>query len=106
MEFQANLFAACLLMPRTNFVNDFHQLLQVFGISNKGFGALYVDNQPCNLQNYEKVIRELMALYGVSRAAATIRLESLSLLRDERTTNEPKGASAILNNISWIASGR
>jgi Zn-dependent peptidase ImmA (M78 family) len=106
MEFQANLFAACLLMPRTNFVNDFHQLLQVFGISNKGFGALYVDNQPCNLQNYEKVIRELMALYGVSRAAATIRLESLSLLRDERTTNEPKGASAILNNMSWIGSGR
>jgi Zn-dependent peptidase ImmA (M78 family) len=85
MEFQANYFAGSLLMPRTNFVEDFWRIVRSLGISDRGFGALYVDNQPCNLQSYRFVTNQLMQGYGVSRSAATIRLESLGLLRDVRT---------------------
>ena len=72
MEFQANYFAASLLMPRTLDIRD------------HGFGALYVDDQPCNLQNFRFVTSHLMRTYGVSRTAAKIRLESLGLLREMR----------------------
>jgi Zn-dependent peptidase ImmA (M78 family) len=85
MEFQANYFASCLLMPRTNFIEDFRRLAQTRDILDKGFGALYLDNQRCNLESYELITNALMRAYGVSRTAATIRLEALGLLRDART---------------------
>jgi hypothetical protein len=84
MEFQANYFASSLLMPRAQFVTDFFLLVARLGISDKGFGALYVDNQPCNLQSYHSVTNSLMRVYGVSRSAAAHRLESLGLLNDKR----------------------
>lgn len=87
MEYQANFFASCLLMPKAGFVRDFRSLLSEFGISNRGFGELYLDDQPCNYQSYVKITRELMACYCVSRAAASIRLEGLGLLRDVRSAS-------------------
>ena len=86
MEFQANYFAASLLMPRTNFEEDFRRIVRSLEISDRGFGALYVDNQPCNLQSYKFVTNQLMQIYGVSRSAVTIRLETLGLLRDARSS--------------------
>jgi len=98
MEFQANYFAASLLMPRTNFVADFRRAIKAFDISDKGFGALYVDNQSCNIQDYKRVTRDLMQRYGVSRTAATIRLEGLGLLRDARTNSGPRQLLSILTS--------
>ncbi len=85
MEFQANFFAASLLMPRTNVIEDFRRLVRGLDIPNKGFGALYVDNQPCNLKSYIFVSGQLSRKYGVSQTATTIRLEGLDLLQDART---------------------
>jgi hypothetical protein len=84
MEYQANVFAACLLMPKAFFIADFRQIAERLHIPNRGYGELYLDGQPCNYRNYEWVTRELMSRYGVSRVATTIRLESLGLLRDVR----------------------
>ncbi len=84
MEFQANYLAASLLMPHTHITADFHQLIRSLDITDKGFGLLYIDNQPCNLHNFSLVTDRLMEKYGVSRAAIKIRLESMGLLRDAR----------------------
>ena len=84
LEFQANFLAACLLMPRTHVAEDFHRLVRSLEISDRGFGTLYLDDQPCNLQNFRTVTDGLMQRYGVSRSAAQIRLQSLGLLRDAR----------------------
>lgn len=96
MEYQANYFAACLLMPRTNITKDFGRLVRKLEITDKGFGPLYVDNQPHNLQNYEQITSQLMKQYGVSQAAIAIRLQSLGLLRDDRTINELRSIQNIL----------
>jgi Zn-dependent peptidase ImmA (M78 family) len=95
MEFQANYFAASLLMPEANIKADFFSLIQTLEIPDKK-GALYVDNQPCNLQNYEFVTRKLMHAYGVSRQAATIRLESLGLINDVRSRSGLRSVKSIL----------
>ncbi|MDO8373869.1 MAG: ImmA/IrrE family metallo-endopeptidase [Polaromonas sp.] len=84
LEFQANYLAGCILLPRANLIEDFRQLLRTLDISNKGYGALFVDKQPCNLQSYQQVTTPLMQKYAVSRTAITIRLESLGLLIDAR----------------------
>lgn len=85
LEFQANYMAASLLMPRQYIVEDFRRLLQNIGVWDRGFGMLYLDNQPCNLQSYDFVTARLMERYGVSRSAVRIRLESLDLLSDHRS---------------------
>jgi len=82
LEYQANFFASCLLMPRHHFLNEFHAASARFGIINRGFGALYVDTQPCNLQNLKLVTMALAKKFGVSKAAVRIRLATLGLLRE------------------------
>jgi len=96
LEYQANYFAACLLMPKASFIRDFRVLVDQLGISNRGYGDLFVDDQPCNQQNYLTVTRELMTRYGVSRAATSIRLEGLKLLHDARL---PPGVQSAQNFV-------
>lgn len=86
MEYQANYFAACLLMPRASFFTDFLWELRRLDLHDKGFGPLYVDTQECNVSNFMSVTNRLMKFYGTSRAAVSIRLKGLGLLRDVRRT--------------------
>ena len=99
LEFQANLLAAGLLMPGAYVVDDFHRVLRTLEISDRGFGQLYVDDQPCNLQNFDVVIGHLMERYGVSRTAAKIRLESMGLLRDARRHSRSNSIQSILASM-------
>ena len=100
MEFQANYFAASLLMPRLGFVKDFRLLMRTLDIADRGFGALYVDDQPCNMQSFAHVTGQLMQRYGVSRSAAVIRLESLGLLKDARGWRGPKPVQSALAEVA------
>lgn len=100
MEFQANYLAACLLMPKTDFLKDFKKIIQSLNIADKGFGALYVDNQLCNRQNYAMVTNQLMQKYGVSRSAIAIRLEGFGLLRDTRESGGPRSIQNVLTSFN------
>lgn len=84
IEYQANYHAACLLMPKKWFVKDFFEIADSLGLENRGFGYLFLDNQPCNIQDYMRVTSSLKAKYFVSRKAVHIRLQSLGLLTDAR----------------------
>jgi Zn-dependent peptidase ImmA (M78 family) len=97
MEFQANYLAGCLLLPRSNLINDFRQLTQALAIPKKGHGALYVDRQPCNIENYHKVTAPLMQKYGTSRTAVSIRLDELGLLIDTRASTSFQTAHSAAN---------
>ncbi|MBL8352360.1 MAG: ImmA/IrrE family metallo-endopeptidase [Burkholderiaceae bacterium] len=101
MEYQANYFAACLLMPRESFVTDFVWELRRLDLHDKGFGALYVDSQECNVANYMSVTNRLMKFYGASRAAVSIRLKGLGLLRDVRRTRPTQAP----DNSTWFREG-
>jgi len=96
MEFQANYFAASLLMPRTHIIEDFYRVIRALDIANKGFGPLYVDDQPCNLQNFQQVTGQLMKGYGVSQTAVKIRLESIGLLCDVRGRTGLRSIQSVL----------
>lgn len=84
IEYQANFHAACLLMPKDILVKDFLEIASSLGVENRGFGHLFLDDQPCNISGYMRVTNSLKAKYSVSRAAVHIRLQSLGLLNDAR----------------------
>jgi len=103
MEYQANYFAACLLMPRKNFVEHFMRGLRLLELHNKGFGALYVDTQDCNVQNYLAITGVLMQIYQTSRMAVTIRAKELGLLRDDRNSfSSLKQLVESENGFQWL----
>lgn len=81
MESQANLFASCLLLPRKEIVRSFAVCIHNIGLKNKGFGVLFVDKQPCNLENFYGVTSRLKYEYQVSREAVCIRLHRLGFIR-------------------------
>lgn len=99
MEYQANYFAASLLMPTESFVTDFAWELRRLDLTEKGRVPLYVDEQECNISNYMGVTSRLMNFYGVSRLAVSIRLEGLGLMRDVRRTSLP---TVQRDDFSWI----
>ena len=86
LEQQANSFAASLLMPKEDIAFEFISLANKMGLSNRGFGPLFLDNQKCNIDNFDYLTSALMKKYGVSRLAVKNRLLSLGLLNNEGIT--------------------
>lgn len=86
LEWQANHFASCLLLPAKFFVKDFLTLAEIHGLRNRGHGLLYVDDQQCNLSTYYDVTTRLMGRYKVSRSVIKFRLDRFGFLNDVRGT--------------------
>lgn len=84
MEWQANHFASCLLLPEKPLREHATALVDAFDIHDRGFGRLFLDDQRCNRENFLTVTDVLMQVFGVSRTALTLRLQSLGILTDSR----------------------
>ena len=91
MEWQANHFASCLLLPAVPFLEDFEALAKEYDLRDRGFGLLYLDDQPCNQSVYYGVTDRLVRAYKVSRTVVRVRLENLQLLRDARSVKSHLG---------------
>ncbi|WP_431051576.1 ImmA/IrrE family metallo-endopeptidase [Roseateles sp. L2-2] len=99
MEFQANQFASCLLMPRQAFLEAFIRAMDHLDLRRRGSAPLYVDAQPCNIGHFLTVTNRLMFAFGASRAAVAIRLSSLGLMKDVRRTGQRRPEAA---DFSWL----
>ncbi len=82
LEWQANSFASNLILPKENLLKEFYKCLEEFEIKDKGFGALFVDKQECNVKHFYKVTNKLKEKFEVSRKVVSIRLKDLGLLKD------------------------
>ena len=84
LEYQANKFASCLLMPR-NLVLNLYVVLFNIHVTNKygtSFRALYYNpSQPETWSSYNNIVGRMAALLDVSRQAMHIRLKTLGLLK-------------------------
>lgn len=84
LEWQANFFASCLLLPLGPFTRQFFLTAADLGLRDRGHGPLYVDDQKANQDSYFRVTDRLKATFGVSRVAIRIRLTKLGLMTDAR----------------------
>jgi Zn-dependent peptidase ImmA (M78 family) len=106
MEWQANHFSSCLLMPKATFKSNFFSVLERLGLQNRGFGALYVDDQRCNKDNLYYVLSALAELFEVSKFAAEIRLKQLELLRDQRSQPQHVSRFVSLSAMGEVVSSK
>lgn len=82
MEWQANQFASNLLLPTKQFIQTFKSIAIRNGLSNRGFGVLYLDQQKCNQDAYYSVTSPLINCYKASRKAIKIRLKKLGIINE------------------------
>lgn len=84
LEWQANRFAASLLVPRPLFTAAISEALERHDIRDKGYGMIFVDHQPNNQATFASICGELARNFNVSFGAVAVRLEQLHLLNDQR----------------------
>ncbi|EHH1047122.1 ImmA/IrrE family metallo-endopeptidase [Vibrio parahaemolyticus] len=82
LEWQANQFASSLLLPKKQFVMAFLEQARTRGIHNRGFGALFVDDQFCNKELLNLVTLSLMKQFNVSKTVIIIRLKQLGIMHE------------------------
>lgn len=85
LEWQANYFASCLLLPRDRVVVRYTAMWNKLGLRTiAGRPIMLVDRQQSNIANFEAMTEGIASAFCVSRQAATIRLQDLNLLIDRR----------------------
>lgn len=96
LEWQANYFAACLLLPRRALIAEVRKQTSKRQIRDRGFGLLYLDDQKCNIDSFLIICSAISHHFKVSKAAVRLRLTELGLLREASTV---KNAGILSENI-------
>lgn len=88
VEWQANYFWSCLLMPRKSL--HIHLMIIQEKIWNSWMWELYVDNQVCNKKDYMRIMDYLSNYFDVSKVSLQYRLQKLWYLKfsDDFITND------------------
>lgn len=84
MEWQANYFASCLLLPKKQFKQEFILQAKKHKLFDRGHGLLYLDDQRCNIDTFYRVTAPLVKKFKVSRTVVKLRLKELGLLNEAR----------------------
>lgn len=84
LEYQANAFAAELLLPEDVFREVVSSARLLYDIQERTHGYIFVDDQPCNLVPYIRLLALVAEFFKVSKRAVELRLNKLGLLNDQR----------------------
>jgi Zn-dependent peptidase ImmA (M78 family) len=82
LEWQANVFAASLVMPRATFQTALIETQTTFGIT-RNLGIVFISDAEYSRRDFQLVGNRLANIYGVSLTSIRIRLGTLKLLCDE-----------------------
>ena len=83
VEWQANEFSMCLILPR-----KYIQVLVIFAQNklgiNKNLGTMYLDDQPCNKYDCKRIVDLIKELSGARENLLWRRLRFLGILEDHQ----------------------
>ncbi|MFS8125047.1 ImmA/IrrE family metallo-endopeptidase [Rhizobium sp. BR 250] len=99
LEFQANAFAADLILPHHAFIRAVAKYKVELEIKYKGHGYIFVDNQPENLFTYEKLLTLLSIEFEASKQVIEIKLKKMQLLNDQRVASRSIPVARLVANI-------
>lgn len=88
MEWQANYFASCLLLPREQFKKEFFRQAVLHDLFDRGHGLLYLDDQKCNVDTFFEVTSPLVQKFQVSRSVVKLRLLKMRFLNEVSQTSK------------------
>lgn len=83
LEWQANAFAAALLVPRATVRMAIAAKQKEIGVT-RNRGTIFVDEQWQNRSEYGAVMSHIQSVYQTSRTMMRVRLNTLGLLTDTR----------------------
>lgn len=95
MEWQANCFASCLLLPSKQFTKQFLVETETHELLDRGHGLLFVDQQRCNIDTYHRVTSPLMHQFEVSRSVVRLRLKKLGFLNEPESSTTRKARKTL-----------
>lgn len=98
IEWQANCFASCLLMPKNSIILRLIAIQKELGISKQG--SIYLDNQDCNKKDYREIVKCLADFFGVGKNSIEYRLNDLGLVHRPPISKEDNKAKEFLREIS------
>ena len=101
IEWQANCFAACLLMPKKSFITRLVSIQLAKGISKQG--KIYLDHQRINQKDFQEIVEELSIFFGVSRVSVEYRLYSLNLIEKPKLSEEVQQGKEFLRRLSIMS---
>lgn len=78
LEIQANLFASYLLVPKAPLYNLYMEVKRKLNIND--YVPLYLDEQPCNIEDCYKMFYVLSKIFNVSKEVIKYRLKNEKLL--------------------------
>ena len=81
IEWQANTFAAAVLMPKKTFKNALVSIQQSLDI-NRNLGTVFIDKQDTNRKAFDSIANRLGIIYRTSTTASKYRLNNLDLVDD------------------------
>lgn len=86
LEWQANVFASCMLVPKDEIIEIVRDILVKLNVNHFNYGVIYLDEQQCNLNTFRCISRKVKSVYGVSEQSVELRLKQLRLLNDSRSS--------------------
>jgi len=89
IEWQANKFAAALLLPKPILNRALLTIQNDLAIPR--CGQIYVDDQPQNLRDFRTIMAYLASRLGALKSMILYRLSDLGLLTDARTATRTSG---------------
>lgn len=98
IEWQANCFAACLLMPKKTILAWLINIQLNKGIRNQG--KIYLDHQHINKKDHREIIEELAEFFDVSKISVEYRLESIGAIEEPSISKEDDNAKEFLRRLS------
>ena len=86
LEFQANVFAASLVIPRETFIGALKAVQYEMGIK-RNIGRIYLSDEKYSRRDFENIIAHLADIYQVSKASVRVRTRTLNpLCRETQET--------------------
>lgn len=77
-ETEANVFAACFLMPKTSVISAMVKVLKM--TDREHYGRVYLDNQSCNIKDWNICWRHMQNQFKTSQTCIKWRLYNLDYL--------------------------
>lgn len=102
LEYQANAFAAELILPDASFLQQTARIRRDLDIKDRGHGYIFVDDQPCNFSVYNELLARLSNYFQVSKQAVEVKLKKLRMLTDQRKRDEPSLMANLLSDMAYV----
>ena len=85
IEWQANKFASCLLVPELNLKIHLVLIQKQLGISK--FGHIYLDKQPVNIRDFINITSYLKRHFNTSKTTIEYKMQELNLITYDEQLN-------------------